>query len=510
MPANIIERPPAICMSKNELRYVVQFGVVNPESYLLVYIWYHAANATTATADPFTMKLKPNSDGKVYIYVHQYIDSILNYDIPTGNTPVTHAENQTCKFWITTKEIEPNVISLENTIEESHKRLAIKMGVEKNRYSRDNLVASLLANKQFFTYQVPNRLVFIDQPLFLSFLASDGDTSNIVIRSELVKTSGVFYTLNTNFPSLPGYFFHLNVSPSALGYSVSMDDVLYWEVKVFRTGSNFIIADDFRFYKDYKPLYYYRDLVYTNSLSGIDTIRVAGAVMRSLGRSFQESDGGMSLTNSADLVKVGERSQQSILLTKKFKGDIGYRESPEDAASLVELLAAAKKYMLYSDRLVPVLVTETSKDLFKSNDTKWSFPIDIELADQNEVFTPDDVNLQVATDNETYVLRKAKYIINNTNAISVLVVQSGSILINTGTVAQGQMSTKFIANTFNANTILIYFQVLTTDYFTINIFKNTTLIETVRMSYSIGYGTKYCLINTLITDADELTIGIEI
>ena len=405
MPHSIIERPAAFCMSKNEIRYV--FFITNSTRsglYLEVQLFYRRSDASSDSSFP-SFKLVPNSNGKIILTVQQYIDGLLDYDLPSDRTLIKAATKQSVSFWIVSREVDDSSptgaewINSENT----HKRIGLKMGVEVNRYSRNNLLNYIETNKYFLTWQGTKRKVFTTQPLFLSFLLTTGNTTNIALDIAYKTKEGTVGGNTITLSALTGYIYHVAVDINSCALTIPTgENLVYWEIRIINTSTFQTIINAYRFYKDYKPIYNFYDFIYVNSLGGIDTARAAGETTLSIERTFDIAEGGFNAENWNSTIKASATKQVNINLQRKWKGDLGFRQDKIEQLGLMDLLLCLRSYMILDNKWLPLLNIQTSVEVHKTTDTKWSFPIEWQLAETNESYTPESVVLGIGNDTEVY------------------------------------------------------------------------------------------------------------
>lgn len=409
MAHSVIERPAAFCMSKNEIRYVfLMTDLARVGLYLEIQLYYRRSDASVDSSFP-SFKLVPNADGTVVLTIQQYIDGLLDYDLPSGGAVATAAKRQSVSFWVQTREIEDSspasVAWL--SVESGFKRVALKMGMEANRYSRNNLLNYITANQLFLTWQQSPRKVFDNQPLYLSFLNAANTTANLSLFYTIKTIEGTVQSGSFALASLTGYILHLKVDIAQIlaAASVSItagERLYYWEVYIKNTSTSTIITATYRFYKDYKPVYNFYDLIYINSLGGVDTARAAGETTVSVERTFDVAEGGFNVNSWSDTVKAAATKQVNINLQRKWKGDLGFRQNKLEQLGLMDVLLCLRSYMILDENWIPVLNIQTSADIHKTTDTKWSLPIEWQTAETNESYTPDFVALGAGSDTETY------------------------------------------------------------------------------------------------------------
>lgn len=351
--------------------------------------------------DPYTyftsFKLKPNSDGKVYLPIQQYIDSLLNYVLPTS--AVSKDQGQTCKFFLLSREVtdaDPNP-NYTNT-EASKPRIAIKGGIESHRYARNNFFVNYFdVQKPFFTWQPSHRMVWVDQPLYLTVFSKDGSLKGCVLRVKHRTTANVETITNISLTQ-EGFIVHIKTDPASLGIPTA--DLYWWEVSIVKGVD--IIVSGYRYYKNYDPVYNATDLISINSLGGVDTIRLTGEITSGIERNNQDAEGGFKTDEWSSIVKSHHASQQGITYRRTFKGDVGYQRTIEEQESLIGVLLSTLIYRIIDSRYVPVIINQKNLQLRKSTDKLVSFPVEGANSGEDEVFTPEHIELGLGSDTEEY------------------------------------------------------------------------------------------------------------
>lgn len=404
MAHTINERPPAFCLSKNEIRYVytvTDLTRAGLELQLKLFYVRKTDNANVQIGENFN--LKPDANGKVYFYCNAYIDSLLTYNMPATSL-VNECETQYTQFFIHSREVwDADITSVFNEHEETKKRLAIKMGVEKHRYSRDNFFNYFNTSKCFFTWIPNNRFVFINQPNYLTAFIAAGTTNGLKVRATYYLTDGTTDYVDTDISGTNGFLFHINATPAALGIiaAIGSGQLHYYDVEILG-AANALIVGAYRFYIDYTPMYNYYDLLFFNSLSGVDTIRVKGKVNTIFDVQKETAEGGFSFLESASINKTPETIATSIAVSRKYKGDAGWCDTKQQQFALIEFLASDCAFQKIDGRNVRLMNLVSNFDAGEINDDLQSFPIEWTLAETNSVLTPVEINLGIANDTETY------------------------------------------------------------------------------------------------------------
>lgn len=349
-----------------------------------------------------TFNLKPNTDGYTYLYIDAFIDSLLRWILPAQSDAYTNGSEQCCEFYIAFREISaitPDPAWI--VTEKDHTRVAIKGGIEKQKSSRNNYFNYQAVNKSFFTWMPGQRFIFKDQPVWLSALIKTAGTYKLHIA--VTKTDGTTVTDDRTLAFTSGIFFHINVSYSSLGIAalVTEAQVHYYEVSITNEAGDTIIYAAYRLYIEYRPLYDLFDLIYHNSLGGIDSARVKGDLQIGFEKEIQALGGGMTNTGWSDKVKTGE-SSQVIAKRDFYKGDLGFIHGKAEQEALQDLLISSSVFQFVDSRMVPVLNLQTSVNFRKTTDKIFSLPIEWQLPFSNQVSTPKSITLGMGEDTETY------------------------------------------------------------------------------------------------------------
>ncbi len=404
----MIERPYKYAFTKNEIRYVFQLDSLDRAGLFLQVRIMYAAIGAAAFTELTSFELKPDSDGKIYIYLQQYLDSLLNYVLPDTASEVTNADAQCCRFYIEFREVTdlaPDDLYSTSELDNGHIRYAIKGGIEAHKNSRNNFfINHLFANKNFLTWQPAQRFVFADEPVYLSFLNvvnTDAQTgSKIKLTRHFDDDTETDTILATTANNLLVHAAPLLNNALSLWLTPKL---VWFEVSVVSPDEFVTIINPYRLYVEYRPVYTSYTLVYLNSISGVSGIFLTGEIEKSLIRTIEETEGGFSLSDWTDKTKT-HQSFISPALKRKYSGNIGNLKTrtEEQKDALAEFFASKNIYMLIDDRWVPVENVETTISLGKPADLVEGLDIQWQLSEENEVFTPAGKTFGQGTHIETY------------------------------------------------------------------------------------------------------------
>ena len=351
--------------------------------------------------------LAPNSNNAVYLYINQYIDSLLKYVVPDMDKYATDARDQTVQFYIHWRVItETDTDPVWITTEEQKKRLAFKGAVDPEVYSRNNYFLYQAQTKLPLTWQPDRRLVMENEPLFFTCYLPDGRTDNKVLRTTAVTSDGITITNDHSIWFLwnGGYLAHINVSPAILGFTQASTGkkLLYFTAMIVNSDSGEAVTTPLTFYFDFRPRYKFFDLLFHNSLGGFDTVRVKGDITEGIAKDYTEADGGMSFNASAGRTKSSDLMHTGISVYKTFKGDAGWREDENAQDALTDLLLSKSIYQYRDGRYIPVVSIQKNVDIRITTDKKFSFQIEWQTAVTGNAYTPGALQLGIAPDTEQY------------------------------------------------------------------------------------------------------------
>ena len=389
----LIERPYNYNYSKNPIRYVFQLtDLTRAGLYLQVKLLYAEIGSTTFN-EVYTFELKPDSNGNVFFYIQNYLDSLVNYVLPNVGTMFTNADDQAKQFYIEYRELtDDNYDPVWNTDENAAVRIVIKGGVEKNKFDRNNIFSNYLqSQKVFLTWQPPKHFVFFNDDIYLTYFSQHaGD--DLLLKIVCTDVNGSVDTYLAGFTS--SVLHHFNISPSLLLYTAfTAKKNYYFEISILSADQSVTYVNPYRFYMEYRPTYKKMyELIYFNSLGGVDSVTISGETAVTANRDYDDTEGGIQLDWTSP-VNSHEDSYTNIKLQRQYKGDIGFlrNRTKKQQEAFIELFASTKIYQLLDSRWIPVIGLQKSADLGTNNDTKQSFPIEWSLSESNEVFTPEDI-----------------------------------------------------------------------------------------------------------------------
>jgi hypothetical protein len=396
MAITLTERPYRFGFSKNEARYV--FTVTNPASLgcaVELKLFCHTIESVSAPPELITeLKLYPSPDGTVIFYANDYFESILQLNMPAaGALSPLNAVDQQKYYWVEFRQItnlapnNPWVIT-----ERTRKRVMLLGGIEVQKYERNNFFENLLIpDKKWLTWLPTNRFVGVTQEHYLSWLKAETDADDFKMKVKVVYTDATEDASELDLPSGNNFLYHMPTGVNQLGLNAlnPAKTIHYYEVWIENIADG-IQANPYRFYIDFDHVYKKFDWVYLNSLGGLDAVRIKGPAVRDIEREVSSASQLNVMTEINDAIKSGDTIDTGILLNKKWKGDIGYLNSPGDQDGIADVLASLEVFENMNDRWLRVRLLNKTQPMGGSDDTKWNFPLEWVYAYTNDKYTPDD------------------------------------------------------------------------------------------------------------------------
>lgn len=402
MSVTINERPWNYNWSKNEIRYLFTIDNLSRAGlHLQVRLMYKVAGTFK---ELLILPLFPDNEGGIALYIQNYLDSLLEYDLPSIDSPLTHAARQSAIVRIDYREVT-NTDYDPDWIEDTFTFAVLKGGVEQEKHSRNNsFINYFISENRFLSYQASGKYIYIDQPQYLSFIQHTYHESLNIYLKVFFADGTIGNDAFTLLTSEDELLFHVRLFDYVSDFlgpdgQHLLKDIAAIEVKLTAEpgGTAMDVSETVRFNILHRPLYDYFDLVYHNSVGGIDSIRLSGEAAIQYERSVEDGGAGMSLTEWQQPVKSHQRNYSAISLTKKRSGDIGYLPSRKQQEVCMEILFSKSIYEVNDGYFIPVLAIAQNTELRKTTDKKYGFALEWKLAISNNSFSPSWINFGAGT-----------------------------------------------------------------------------------------------------------------
>jgi hypothetical protein len=210
----------------------------------------------------------------------------------------------------------------------------------------------------------------------------------------------VFYTDNTTantsysvYNLKLGYRFSLPAGIQQLGLTALQPTktIWYWQCWLEDTsaGGMGIVTEKFTYVLDNRNNYNNLEILYRNSIGGLDTVRVRGVVTKALDYQITTSQRSAApdFADSSSLPALERTDPATEQL--RYKADIGYLAKDEQDR-FRDCLLNREAYMVKYGRFWPLNIVQGGFELNRSDGMKWNFPIEFTVADSgSEYYTPD-------------------------------------------------------------------------------------------------------------------------
>lgn len=397
MAVTVIERPYTYCFSKNEIKYVFNVDNLTRSGLKLqIKIMYKHINDNSFIAMPAFM-LKPLSNGNVYLNIQQYIDSVLEYVLPNFNDTTTHAEKQYCMFYVEYREVTDESTPSYITDESNNIRYALKGGISKEKFSRNNFFINYFEpQKPFLTWQPQDKFIFLDQNMWLTFFVSGGLGNGSLAIAEITTfgDNAETFTEENLLPASNGWLWHIKIN----NLFSTTNSIYQIRIKIVDSSNN-DITSWYSFKVDYRPVYNKFDLNFFNSVGGFDFSRVRGEIEYGIDKSSTEIEGGFDNNEAFNTTKSHELKHDAIIFSKTYKGDIGFLNRKIEQDAMIELIISKGVYLYSDERFIPVLNVQKTSLIRKQSDEVYGFPIEFTTSIKNTNYTPDYINLSLGNNN---------------------------------------------------------------------------------------------------------------
>lgn len=366
------------------------------------------------------------------------ISSLLHIQLehylpPLVNTPTPHGSGSaSLKFYIQFRTISNTNTSVAwNTTEENYIRWGFKGGVHNFRYRGNAFFTQYLTSqKPFYTWQVRNRLAASNERIYLNWInllyTYFPDEAFLKFKVLVTYTDQTTDTTEYSVIGLyKGYRYSLPAGATQLGLADlnPAKTIWYWQcwLEDVSLGGLGIITEKFSYVMDNRKDYNDLQILYRNSLGGLDTVRVRGVLSKNLDYQF-------TTTQRSAAADYPDADQLPALLRTepateqlRYKAELGYL-GKEEQDRLHDALLNREAYMERFERFLPLNIVQAGFELNRSDAYKWSLPIEFTLADDgSEFYTPDTIDLGAADP--------------STNVCSSFIVISGhTLLVDTPSV----------------------------------------------------------------------------
>jgi hypothetical protein len=343
-------------------------------------------------------------DGYVDIDLKEILDGVLEYQLPAfpGNEKtIQAAPKQSGNFYIQFRETTvANPNGTWNDIELNHARFILKGGLNDFKYAGNNFWVNYFQVKQpFLTWQLSGRLAAYKERMYLGYLVDDD-----IMIGELKAMVKVYYTdgsievLSNNFAVEKGlvYYIPAGAIQWALNIPQPAKIIHYWTVQVWDYSDPDVPvskSEVFKYELDNRNDYIDITLHYRNSLGCLDSLRVRGTVEKKIDYDFTEVEKAIRPDYWDGHYFQPQKSIYNNTEQLTWSGNLGpLRKEEQDR--LRDAQTIRETWWERNKKWWPVVITTKNLTLNKSDDQRFSMPIEFTLAYAgSEYYTPDKMDL---------------------------------------------------------------------------------------------------------------------
>lgn len=340
--------------------------------------------------------------GVVKMNLQDILHAHLLYQLPiiADDHTVSESGSQSGEFYITYREITPGGIN--PPWDETHAGNPchiFKGGLHPYQFKGNNFFSSYMPGKKpFYTWQRSGIMAGLDQRMFLTWInLSLSEPPTVEVRTSVKYTDGTTSAVAFTFNAVANKIYYIPSGAAALGLAAiaPAKKIWWWEISLHDTtgGGDVELSETFRYMADNRNDYSKTDLLYRNSLGGLDTMRIRGIVEPSKEYSFA----GVARVTASDYfsgaVLPTVDDIENVKETQTYKGDIGH-VAKEDQDRFRDAFLQRQVYQIIGARYWPVKITTSSNRFATGKDKRFTLPIEWMIADGGALFyTPSSVDL---------------------------------------------------------------------------------------------------------------------
>lgn len=405
METVLIKQPPEISFSGNPMPYffsITPYGTIEKaqDIKLIVRVLVESLFGNNNFIEVKVQAFYPNTNGQIKIEIQTLIDPFLEYYTPKLSLiKPAQAFNQRKRYRVQyTLQKDGAIIG---DIQSSPILYAIKGGM-----SYDQWHPSQFFNKNILQDKNPLNFIAVGEKchvaekkyLFWIYPFADNKVQTVMIDIMLDDNSIIQYDLpytifcgKWGICCVPIGFNQLNLSAFV---PVGKWPVSY-SVKVMN-ADNIAIVAPIVYNIDHRNFYDTYQLLYRNSLGGIDTIRLRGAVDFEADYVRQNAERTVPPSYYSNGNLLAQSIDENAEETPKFKGDTGFL-SKASVDKLRDLFLSPQKMELENGKLLPISINNKNVKFFSNKENLYSLQIEWQRAYTNEFYTP----IGSITDNQT-------------------------------------------------------------------------------------------------------------
>lgn len=399
LEAILIKKPYRISFSKNPMPFsfaLYPYGNTEKDQdiRMQVRVMIETNFGSETYVEARSQTFFPNNEGGFDFDVRSTVDAFLQYYLPKLSiSKMTQATGQFKRYKIIWTVIQNGLVK---SSEESDPLYAIKGGMAYDQWhSEEFLTKKVSVDKQPLHFFPKNQKVFLQDTMFFFWLwnltdpdfsaeqqvvyhvTHTGGTYDVELPDVIEGATPNLFCVPAGWNQVPGIADDLPDGETVISYWI---EVLYPGVGTQWVRSGVYHVDQRNFYNSYQ-------LLYRNSLGGLESVRLRGQVDFKADYSTQQAQRIAPPESYKNLTLLPQILQSASEEVPKFKGDTGFGNMGQ-IDFLRDLFLSTERYEVVNGKLVPIVINGKTIEFFSNKDNLISLQIEWQRAYVNESFTP--------------------------------------------------------------------------------------------------------------------------
>lgn len=390
----LIKKPYEISLSGNPI--VFSFGLSpygtrekTQDIHLQVTILLEQTNGSGFYTEIKTQEFYPTGEGQFQLEIQSILDPYLEYYLPRPDMD----QPQRCPDHVKKYKLTWILMNAEAIISgpsQSSVYYVCKSSLNyESWHPSEFFTKKILIDKAPLLFIAANEKFGVDEVRFLSWIYpyDDGLTQTVVYSMYL--NDGSIVTKNvTAIAAIKWSVFCAPAGFTQLDFNslVPLGMVaIKWSIKIMASATT--IVSEIVYEIDQRNFYETYQLIYRNSIGGLETIRLRGQVdfAADYDRQLAAKTLPPSWYNNMDLLP--QSSDENVEELANFTGDTGFL-SKAGCDKLRDLFLSPQKMQLVDQRLLPIVINSKKTKFFTNKDSLISTVVEWSPAYSNKAYTP--------------------------------------------------------------------------------------------------------------------------
>ncbi len=393
MEINLLKKPYEVSLSGNPVSFTFAlspYGAaqqaldIRLQIRILVEQAFDSGIFTEVRAQDFY----PTSDGQITMQIQTMLDPYLDYYFPriTLKNPV-QALNQRKRYKISWLLQQAGAVI--SGPSESAVYYIVKSGLNyESWHPSEFFTTKIIAEKKPLLFQAAGEKCGAEEIKYFCWMYPFADNADQIVTIRYYLNDNTFISIDSN--AVSGGKWGVFCTPAGLaqsGFFITYSNVtvVRWSLQV-KAGS-VIIVNEYFFEVDQRNFYNANQLLYRNSIGGIETIRLRGQVdfAADYDRQLAQKTLPPSWYNNLNLLPIA--SDESVEELTNYVGDTGFISKPA-CDKLRDLFLSKQKVELINGRFLPININLKKAKFFTNKDSLISTLIEWSPAYGNSFYTP--------------------------------------------------------------------------------------------------------------------------